>query len=95
MDMITYAVQLTEENVLHVREIVAQKGLNVDYLRTDLQDATEDGVELYAILSLNYSLKHATFTLKESDDFKDSWYFCNGFTHRNIFRQVRLIKERP
>jgi hypothetical protein len=70
--IITYAVKVTAENMTDIIEDAAEwyQKVNPKY---DLEEATEFGEDLYAILSVNYEYRHATFTMKWGSDFRQNW----------------------
>lgn len=87
----TYAALVLPDNVDDIIETVARKGLNVDYLKDEINDALEYDESLrYAILSLNQETKQATFTTISAEDFVKNWHFSYGFTHGRHFKEVRL-----
>lgn len=88
----TYAVLITEENIPTIVKDAAKWKLNVDYLDASLEEAEEFGVTVYAILSVNYELRYATFTEMWNVDFENSWRFTGG-TH-GIWKTVALKKDR-
>lgn len=89
--IMTFAVELTTENVADIIADAAKWNLNVDHLTDSVELAIEDGVKLYGILSINRKFRHATFCELEGADFDAVWYFCNGFTHGRHYRQVKFV----
>ncbi|HEX4502756.1 MAG TPA: hypothetical protein VH187_16590 [Scandinavium sp.] len=93
--IVTYAAKITEENYKTLETDIAMFDLNVDYLKYELMDAAEFGVDIYAFLSVNYETKQATFTTKEDDGSPSSWHFCNGMTRGQYFKEVRFNNPKP
>ena len=76
----TYAVLVTEENMTQIVADAAKWNLSIDYLDASMEEADEFGETIYAILSVNYENRYATFTEMWSEDFNNSWRFT-GATH--------------
>jgi hypothetical protein len=85
----TYAALVTPENINDIIADAAKWKLNVDYLQDSVDEAVEYDTQIYAILSINYDLRYATFTEMWVDDFENTWQFT-GATHGPHFRVVTL-----
>jgi len=90
MNIKTYAVLITAENSDTINKIVARYELNVE-VQYDMEEAADFGTTTYAILSINYTTKQATFTTMWSDDFGSYWHFCNGEILHDTFHQITNV----
>ena len=71
---IVYAALVTVENVADIIDRAAAFNLNVDYLPDTLAFYTENGEELYAILSINKNdYSQATFTEVSGAEYNRFW----------------------
>jgi hypothetical protein len=91
----TFATLVTDENIDDIIADAAKWGLNVDYLQDNKDCYADFGWQTYAVLSVNYNPRYATFTDMSDVNFADTWYFCNGSTHGPHWKQVRLTNPKP
>lgn len=87
----TYAALVTDETVDHIIADAAKWFLNVDHLKSEYKDEyAEFGVKIYAILSVNYETRQATFTTMWEESFNDTWQVMDWY--HGPFQVVTLKK---
>jgi hypothetical protein len=93
MHISTYALEVTEDTIPYLIENAAKWQLNVDgEVQGAMEEAAEFGTTCYALLSVNYSHRHATFTTMWKEDFGTTWR-PDGATHGR-FNRVQLINKK-
>ena len=93
MDRANFSIHVTPANVEEVIPFVRAFGLNIDYVRDNLQYADPYIGELYLILSISSLSQQFTCVEVTPDDFVENWvlhdnHLPNSFPMNIIERKV-------
>lgn len=93
----TYAALVTDENVDSIIEEAAKWDLKIDHLKDEYKDEYADfGVQTYAILSINYTTRQATFTTMCEESFNDTWWLSDwGHSRCPVLKVAALKNPKP
>lgn len=85
----TYGTQVTAENVDYVISVAKDWGLNLDYLKDNVEYNAEDGEETYVVMDGGFeSEKPVTFTDMTGSGFRESWRFITDQGAPHVFRLI-------